>query len=70
VFSPYSHIRLTWKKKEWNNTTIFQLRTIDLHGATEIRIHHEELQSLAQKEEMKKYWYQILDRLKRSIPAK
>jgi len=67
VFSSYSHIRLTWKNREWENVSIFQMRTLDLHRRTEIRIHHEGLESLVQKEAMEKHWQQILEKLKASI---
>lgn len=67
VFSPYSHIRLSWQRPDWENVSILQLRVIENNGGTEIRMHHEQLTSSAQKKEMEVHWRKILDKLNATL---
>lgn len=56
VFTPYSHIRMNWKKKNWMNFSTVQVRIIgNLEKAT-ISFHQEKLADDNQREEMKAYW--------------
>ena len=63
VFSPYSHIRLSWRKENWQNDSILHVRTISKDHKTIIRIHHEYLRDKKQKEDMEFHWKEVLDRL-------
>lgn len=63
VFKIFSHIRLTWRRKNWENDSILQIRTISVSGKTTISFHQEKLLSAQQREEMKLYWTQILEKL-------
>ena len=63
VFSPYSHIRLSWQKGNWQNDSILHVRTISKDNKTIIRIHHEHLADKNQKEDMEIHWKEVLDRL-------
>lgn len=68
VLKPYSHIRLTWKKPEWQNTSTIQIRCIaSAPHKTIISIHQEKLDSKEQREEMKEHWTQIIDVLAKSM---
>ncbi len=60
VLKRYSHIRLTWKRKDWKNTSIVQIRVIASGEKTTISIHQEKLLNHIQREEMKSYWGKIM----------
>ena len=62
VFKPYSHIRMNWKKKEWNNMSTLQVRVIGKgKNKTLISFHHEKLLDSSQRVEAKEYWNKIMD---------
>jgi uncharacterized protein YndB with AHSA1/START domain len=63
VFNPYSHIRLSWHPPHWENSSILEIRTLARNGGTLLHFHMEQLTTVAQKEEMEKYWMQVLDEL-------
>ena len=67
VFKPNSHIRLTWKPKNWTNTSTLQIRVIEAKGKTTISIHQEKLIDSNQREEMKKYWDKVTETLTKKI---
>ncbi|RZN36995.1 MAG: ATPase [Methanophagales archaeon ANME-1-THS] len=67
VIKPYSHLRLTRKKKDWNNSSTLQVRFIIAKSGTTVSFHQEKLLNSKQREEMKDYWNGILDRLIASI---
>ena len=56
VFKPYSHIRLNWKKKNWQNLSTVQVRVMGNQEKATIIFHQEKLSDNPQREEMKKYW--------------
>lgn len=53
IFKPSSRIRLTWKKKEWQNTSTLQIRVIATKTGATISFHQEKLQDNNQRAEMK-----------------
>lgn len=63
VFKPFSHIRLTWKKNEWQNVSTLQIRIIVSKSGTTISFHQEKLLDNNQRAEMKKHWENILTKL-------
>ena len=63
VFKPNSHIRLNWKPKNWENMSTVQIRVIGDDNKTTIAIHQEKLLNSEQRNEMKKYWTEIMDKL-------
>jgi hypothetical protein len=67
VFKPYSHIRLTWKKKEWHNISMLQIRIITSKNGATISFHQEKLLDSMQRTEMKKHWEMILSKLTEEI---
>ncbi len=56
VFKSYSHIRMNWKKRGWENVSTLQVRVIGNHGKAIISFHQEKLLDNRQREEMKEYW--------------
>jgi uncharacterized protein YndB with AHSA1/START domain len=68
VFKPFSHIRLTWKKKGWDNVSTLQVRVMDASsGKTTISFHHEKLLNSEQREEMKAHWDKILEKIGKAL---
>lgn len=56
VLTPYSHIRMEWKRPGWENFSIVQVRVIGDQQKATISFHQEKLADEAQREEMKEYW--------------
>lgn len=67
VFTPYSHIRLSWKKKDWENISIVQVRVIGNREKATISFHHEKLSDSHQREEMKLYWNKKMTEIEDAI---
>ena len=60
IFKPYSHTRLTWRKKDWDNTSTLQLRVLDAKGKATVSFHQEKLLNSKQRDEMKAHWDQVI----------
>jgi len=67
VFKPNSHIRLTWKPKNWQNISTLQIRVIPNQNKTTIAIHQENLLDSAQRAEMKEYWNNVMNTITNNI---
>ncbi len=67
ILKPLSHIRLTWKKKNWINISTVQIRVINAKDKTTISFHQEKLLDSAQRDEMKNHWANIMDRLSKKL---
>jgi uncharacterized protein YndB with AHSA1/START domain len=63
VFKPYSHIRLNWRKNDWPNLSILQIRVIDNNGKATVSFHQEKLLDLQQRSVMKDHWGAVLEKL-------
>ena len=62
VFKPYSHIRMNWKKGNWENMSTLQVRVIGKEYAKSvISFHQEKLVNSVQRAEMKEYWSRRMD---------
>jgi hypothetical protein len=68
IFTPYSHIRMNWKKKNWENTSIVQVRVIGNEKKATISFHQDHLSDNNQREEMKLYWNKKMIEIKNAIP--
>ncbi|MEZ4849144.1 MAG: ATPase [Bacteroidia bacterium] len=67
VLKPYSHIRMNWKKPDWENMSTVQIRVMgNAHKAT-IAIHQEKLLDSAQREEMKEYWQGKMEEISKQL---
>lgn len=60
IVKPYSHIRLTWRRKDWENTSTLQLRVIDAKGKATVSFHQEKLLNSKQRAEMKAHWDAVI----------
>ncbi|WP_297089447.1 SRPBCC domain-containing protein [uncultured Draconibacterium sp.] len=68
VFKPNSHIRMNWKKKEWENMSTVQVRVIGKgKNRTLISFHQEKLTDFNQRAEMKEYWNEKMDKITKEI---
>jgi uncharacterized protein YndB with AHSA1/START domain len=63
ILKPYSHIRLTWRKKGWDNTSIVQLRVISSKEKATISFHQEKLTDSNQRAEMKAHWDKVIEQI-------
>ncbi len=73
VFKPNSHIRMNWKKGDWENMSTVQVRVIGKgKNKTTISFHQEKLTDSKQRVEMKEYWNEkmnkIADEIQNAIP--
>jgi len=67
VFKPGSHIRLTWKPEHWINTSALQMRLMPSKGKTTISFHQDQLLDSKQRDEMKKYWDEVIEKIENKI---
>jgi hypothetical protein len=67
VFTPNSHIRMTWKKKNWSNISTVQVRVIGNSEKATIIFHQEKLIDENQRNEMKSYWNRIMIEIEKAI---
>lgn len=67
VFSPYSHIRLSWQPADWDYATILQLRLVATGDNTILLIHQDKLNDQAQLTKMERYWTNVLEELINSL---
>lgn len=67
ILKPLSHVRLTWKKKNWTNVSTVQIRVISAKDKTTISFHQEKLLNSAQRDEMKNHWADIMDKVSKKM---
>ncbi len=70
VFRPYSHIRLNWKKKHWENLSTLQVRVMGNPKKATISFHQEKLLNSEQRTEMKEYWNKVMLKLSDELAGK
>ncbi len=61
VLKDYSHVRMSWKKPEWPNSSTLQVRLINSKGKVTISFHQDHLLDLTQRNEMKVHLGRVLD---------
>jgi hypothetical protein len=69
VWQPLSHIRLQWKKEDWENTSRLQVRIYPSGKKTVIAFHQEMLAGPEQRAAMKTHWKKVLDQLSKELAA-
>ncbi len=70
VVKPYSHLRMSWKKKGWNHASMVQPRVTKGVGRSVISFHHDKLANEKERNEMKTYWSHIMDRIESELQPK
>ncbi|HYH57580.1 MAG TPA: SRPBCC domain-containing protein [Anseongella sp.] len=63
VLKPGSHFRMTWRPANWDHSSVLQVRTVPKKDRSVLTFHHEGLASLREREEMKAYWTERMNRL-------
>ncbi|CAH1200732.1 hypothetical protein PAECIP111893_01547 [Paenibacillus plantiphilus] len=65
VVEPYHKLRMTWKRREWDNPSRLQIYLLSTNtGKTTIAIHQEMLDDVYMREIMRRYWEEMLHTLK------
>ena len=67
VFSPGSHLRITWKPTDWGRVSIIQIRVIPKRERCIVAFHQEHLPGLDAREERRRHYMSALDSLERLI---
>lgn len=67
VLKPNSHVRLTWKPTYWTNTSALQIRVIPSKEKTTICFHQDKLMDSKQRDEMKRYWNTVIEKIENEI---
>ena len=70
VFTPYSHSRMNWKKRNWKNISTVQVRVIGNQEKATISFHQEKLLDENQREEMKLYWNKKMTKIEDTLTPK
>lgn len=63
VYNELSHARLTYKRKDWENTSTLQMRITAAKTGTTISIQQEKLADESQREEMRLHWEKVLAKI-------
>ena len=67
VFKPYFHIRMNWKKQNWDNLSTLQVRVMGDNKKATISFHQEKLLDNKQREEMKAYWNEKITEIEKVL---
>ncbi len=63
TFKPDCHFRLSWKPPHWEKPSTVELRITNSKGKASIVIHQTRLYENTQREEMKIYWKNVIDKM-------
>ncbi|MEF7441274.1 SRPBCC domain-containing protein [Paenibacillus lautus] len=70
VAVPYHKLRLTWKRKEWDNPSRLQIYVLSTKtGNTTIAIHQEMLDDVYMREIMRRFWDETLTAIQHQLEA-
>ena len=67
LITQHSHIRLTWRKRNWQNTSSLQVRIIPSGNKTTISFHQDKLKDDIQRERMREYWQAVIDKIEKTL---
>jgi uncharacterized protein YndB with AHSA1/START domain len=65
VFSPNSHLRITWQPQGWSRASTIQLRVIPRGYKTVVAFHQEHLPGLKERAERREHYKAAPDNLER-----
>jgi activator of HSP90 ATPase len=65
VFSPNSHLRITWQPQGWSRASTIQLRVIPKGDKTVVAFHQEHLPGLKERSERREHYKAALENLER-----
>ena len=67
VFKIHSHVRMSYNKPEWENSSTLQIRFIPLKNKTTISFHLEKIKDSEQRVEVEKEWKFVITKLKNAF---
>jgi activator of HSP90 ATPase len=67
IFKPDSHLRLAWKPAYWENTSFIEIRVLNNKNRAKIGLLHTRMLSVAQREEVKTYWTNVMHKLHNAL---
>jgi uncharacterized protein YndB with AHSA1/START domain len=70
TLKPGERVRLTWQPKEFKQPSTLQVTVIPSGQKTSIRFHHEKLSSKKAREDMRRHWQQVLNKLQELTGSK
>lgn len=70
IVKPYSHMRMSWRKSEWDHVTMLQPRVMKGANRSVISFHHDKLSSEKERSEMKKHWTAVMDKIESELHPK
>lgn len=70
VVNPGVNIRLSWQPEGRDKASTVQVRTIPIGEQTVISFHHEGLAGGTEREQMRRHWLSVLDRLQAVLTQK
>jgi activator of HSP90 ATPase len=63
IFRANSHIRLAWKPRHWDNNSFIEIRVLTNKGRAKLGLLHTHMISIAQREEVKIYWTNVIHKI-------
>jgi activator of HSP90 ATPase len=63
IFKPDSHLRLAWKPAHWDNISFIEIRVLNNKNRAKIGLLHMHMLSVAQRDEVKTYWTNVMHRI-------
>jgi uncharacterized protein YndB with AHSA1/START domain len=69
VYTPWSHIRLTWQPPGWARPSLIQVRVIPAKTGTTLSFHQEHLRDGAARSQMKARWERVIEELTEKLKA-
>jgi uncharacterized protein YndB with AHSA1/START domain len=62
-YSEGSLIRMKWQPREWDFASTLQVRVMPARTGAKISFHHEKLENGDQREQMRRHWSGVMDKL-------
>lgn len=63
IIKELSHIRMVWKRHDWNEFSSLQIRVFRADHGTTVSFHQEKIANEAARAEMVRHWEQVLDEI-------
>ncbi|MGH2350548.1 MAG: SRPBCC family protein [Chloroflexota bacterium] len=67
VNRPWSHLRLTWQRPDWEAPSYLQVRVLPARTGATLSFHQDHLRGPAERKEMKAHWEQVVERLSEKL---
>jgi uncharacterized protein YndB with AHSA1/START domain len=67
VHKPWSHLRLTWQRPDWETPSYVQVKVIPARTGTTLSFHQDHLGGPADRQAMKAHWERVIERLSEEL---